>query len=146
MKNRENRESFPPRIFCCIQYDSTEMSHDHIINVIWHEKTVLMYTKYTPSHYFNYLTFCKWYTSSVNFKAEAIVCCIGTISFIGKLCLITKLRNLSQKSGQISCAHKHRFLMPGHKCHSVCSILDYSMSFGNIINENIKFMQSLLDL
>ena len=32
----------------------------------WHEKTVLMYTKYTPSHYFTYLNFCKCYISCKN--------------------------------------------------------------------------------
>ena len=35
------------------------------VNLTWHEKTVLMYTKYTPSHYFIYFNFCKCYTSSV---------------------------------------------------------------------------------
>ena len=29
------------------------------------EKTMLMYTKHTSLHYFNYLTFCVSYTSSV---------------------------------------------------------------------------------
>ena len=51
-----------------------------------------------------------------NFIKESIVCCIGAIRFVGKLCLITKLRNFKfEKSGQILCAHKHCFLMPGYK-------------------------------
>ena len=37
------------------------------INVIRHEKTMLMHPKYTSLHYFNYLTFCVNYTSSVNY-------------------------------------------------------------------------------
>ena len=59
-----------------------------------HEKTMLMYTKYTSLHYFNYLTFCVSYTSSVNCIEFIIVFCTITISFIDTLFLDKKLLKL----------------------------------------------------
>ena len=46
-----------------------------IIHVTRHEKTMLMYTKYTSLHYFNYLTFCVSYISSVIVLKFPIVGC-----------------------------------------------------------------------
>ena len=53
--------------------------------------TVLMYTKYITLHYFNYLTFCVSYTSSVNCIGFPIVSCTISKSFIDTLCLDKKL-------------------------------------------------------
>ena len=43
--------------------------------VTQNEKTILMYTKYTSLHYFNYPIFCVSYTSSVNCIGFIIVSC-----------------------------------------------------------------------
>ena len=43
-------------------YTHTNNTHTY---VTWHEKTMLMYTKYTSSRYFNYLSFCISNTGSV---------------------------------------------------------------------------------
>ena len=76
---------------------------------------MLMYTKYTYLHYFNYLNFCVSYTSSVNCIRFPIVNCTINKSFIDTLCLDKKLLTFKvDKSCQILCAHKHCFLMPGH--------------------------------
>ena len=53
--------------------------------------------------------------SSINCINFPIVCCIGYKNFIDKLCLEEKLGNFKiHKRGQILCAHKPYFLMPGH--------------------------------
>ena len=64
-----------------------------LLYVTQHEKIGLMCTKYTPSHYFNYLTSCIRYTSSVNAIELPIHCCTSSTIFVDKLCLGTKLRN-----------------------------------------------------
>ena len=80
-----------------------------------HEKIGLVCTKYTPSHNSTYLTFSIRYMRYVNCMKFPIVCCTSNKSFTDKLCLTTKLWNFKvQKSGQILCAHKPYFLMPGH--------------------------------
>ena len=57
--------------------------------VTQHEKTMLMYTNYTSIHYFNYLTFCVSYTSSVNCIEFPIVSCTISKSIINTLCLVS---------------------------------------------------------
>ena len=64
--------------------------------VMWHEKTGLMYTKYTYSYNTLYLVY------SMRFPTK---CYINGV-FIQKV--------LNQKCGQILCAHKPGFLMLGH--------------------------------
>ena len=80
-----------------------------------HEKTGLMYTKYTYSHYGTYLLFCFRYYRSVNCIRFHMKCCINDESFIRIPSLFTELFKFEfQKCGQILCAHKPYFLMPGH--------------------------------
>ena len=48
-----------------------------------HEKAMLIYTKYTSLHYFNYLTFCVSYTRSVNcIASQLLAVLLGKISLI----------------------------------------------------------------
>ena len=61
------------------------------VYVTQHEKTMLMYTKYTSLQYFNYLTFYVCYTSSVNCMGIPIVSYTISKSFIDTLCLDKKL-------------------------------------------------------
>ena len=62
--------------------------HNKLVqNMTWHEKTMLMYTNYISLHYFNYLTFCVSYTSSVNCIGFPVVSCTISKSFIDTLCL-----------------------------------------------------------
>ena len=80
-----------------------------------HEKTGLMYTKYTSSYYGPYLLYCLRYGNSVNCIRFLITCCINGENLIRLLYLSAKLFKLDiQKCGQILCAHKPYFLMPGH--------------------------------
>ena len=61
-----------------------------------------MCTKYTPSHYFTYLTFCVSYMSVANWIEFPVVCCTSCKSFINQLCLVTKLWKLKiQKAFKI---------------------------------------------
>ena len=84
-----------------------------------HEKIGLMCTKYTALHYSTYLTFCVSYVFSVNCIKFSSGYWIIFKSFMDKLCSGTKLLNLElPKSGQILCAHKPYFLMPGHICQN----------------------------
>ena len=49
-------------------------------------------------------------------------CCINSENFIRLLFLLTELFKFEiQKRGQILCAHKPYFLMPGHICTLVIS-------------------------
>ena len=81
----------------------------------WYEKIGLMCTKYIPSCYSTYRTFCISYQSSVNCIKLLIVYCSSCKSFIGQLRLDTKLWNFKVKEcGQILCVHKPYFLMPRH--------------------------------
>ena len=83
-----------------------------IIIVIQHEKTMFMHTNYTSLHYFNYLTFCVSYISSVNCIGFHIVNCTIGKTFIDTLSLDKKLLKFEvHKRCQILCAHKHCFLM-----------------------------------
>ena len=52
---------------------------------------MLMYTNYISLHYFNYLTFCVSYTSSVNCIGFSIVSCTISKCFIDTLSLDKKL-------------------------------------------------------
>ena len=52
---------------------------------------MLMYTNYISLHYFNYLTFCVSYTSSVNYIGFPIVSCTINKCFIDTLSLDKKL-------------------------------------------------------
>ena len=70
------------------------------IYVTRHEKTMLTCTKYTSLHYFNYLTFCVSYTSSVNCIGFTIVSC--TISQKFHWCVM-----LGQKVIKIQCLKSH---------------------------------------
>ena len=67
------------------------ITYNSITNVTQHEKNMLIYTKYTTSHYFNYLTFCVSYSRSVKCIGFSIVSCTISKSFIDKLCLDKKL-------------------------------------------------------
>ena len=94
----------------------TQYTHACNINVTRHEKTGLMYTKYTSSYYESYLLYCSTYLSSVNSTRFAMKCYINGDNFIRLLCLLMKLFKFEiQKCAQILCAHKPYFLMPGHK-------------------------------
>ena len=91
--------------------------HKHVTGlfVTRHEKTGLMYTKYTCSYYCEYLPYCIRYSQSVSCMRFLTNCCINGEKFVRLLCLHKKLFNFGiQKCGQISCAHKTHFLMPGH--------------------------------
>ena len=67
-----------------------------------HEKTGLMYTKYTASYYSTYLLDCLRYQSSVNCTSCSMKCCINGSKFIGLLISLTKLFKFEiQKCGQI---------------------------------------------
>ena len=82
--------------------------------VTWHEKTMLMYTKYTSLHYFNYLSFCVCHTC-LNCTGFPIVSCTISKSFINTLRLVKKLLTFKVlKSCQILCVYNHCFLMLGH--------------------------------
>ena len=97
------------------------------IYVTRHEKTMLMYTKYTSLRYLDYLASCASFTTSVNCIEFIIVFCTISISFIDTLYLDKKLLKIQNlKSSQILCAHKQYFLMPGHICR--LSALDHVFS------------------
>ena len=84
----------------CIIYSLLKI----ILIVTQHEEIGLMYTKYTFSHYFNYLTFHASYRSSVNYIKFPIAYYHSFKSFIAKAqSLGTKLWNFKvHKSGQIN--------------------------------------------
>ena len=85
------------------------------IYVTQHEKTGLMYTKYTYSCYSKYLPYCIRFSKSVTCMRFLINSCINGKNCVRFLCLHKKLFNFEiQKCGQILCAHKTHFLMPGH--------------------------------
>ena len=66
-------------------------------------------------YWFNYLTIFVSHTSSINCSRLQIVSSTFIINYIQ--CTWKKVFKLqSLKSCQILCAHKHCFLMPGHKC------------------------------
>ena len=76
-----------------------------------------MYTKYISLYYGTYLLYCLRYSSSVNCIRFPMKCCINGENIIRLLCLTAKLLKFEiQKCGQILCAHKPYFLMPGHIC------------------------------
>ena len=80
-----------------------------------HEKTGLMYTKYTSSYYGTYLLYCLRYYNSLNCIRLPITCCINDRNCIRLQVLLMKLFKFKiYKCGQILCAHKPYFLMPGH--------------------------------
>ena len=84
------------------------------IYVTQHEKTRLMYTKYTYSYYSKYLPYCIRFSESVSCMRFLINSYINGENCVGLLCLHIKLFNFEiQKCGQILCAHKTHFLMPG---------------------------------
>ena len=84
--------------------------------MIWHEKTGLMYTKYTSSYYRMYLHYCIRSTKSVNCIRFPMKSCINGENCAGITCVYMKLFSFEiQKCGKILCAHKPYFLMPGHK-------------------------------
>ena len=92
-----------------------------------HEKTGLMYTKYTSSYYGIYLLNYLRYYNSVNCIRLPMKCCINGGNSIRLLALSMKLLKFeTKKCGQILCAHKPYFLMPGHiyrvsyLCHADC--------------------------
>ena len=75
------------------------------IMVTWHEKTMLMYTKYTSLHYLNYLNFCASFTTFVNCIEFIIAFCTITIRFIDTLSLDKKLLNSKSKKVVKFCVH-----------------------------------------
>ena len=80
-----------------------------------HEKTGLMYTKYTYSHYIMYLHYCIRCTKSVSCFRFPMKNCINDGTFAGLPCVYMKLFNFEiQICDQILCVHKPYFLMPGH--------------------------------
>ena len=79
-----------------------------------HEKTGLMYTKYTSSYYSIYLLYCLRFVSCIRFPVK---CCINSVNFIIRITILlfTELLKFEiQKCGQNLCAHKPYFLMLGH--------------------------------
>ena len=87
------------------------------IIVTKHGKTGLMYTKYISLYYGTYLLYC---LSSVNCFRFPIKCCINGENVIRLLFLSAKLLKFEiQKCGQILCAHKPYFLMPGHNLRNL---------------------------
>ena len=90
------------------------------IYVTQHEKTGLMYTKYTYSCYSKYLPYCIRFSKSVTCMRFLINSCINGKNCVRFLCLHKKLFNFEiQKCGQILCAHKTHFLMLGHICSCI---------------------------
>ena len=78
-----------------------------------HEKTGLMCTKYTSLYYSTYFLYCMF--KVLKFCKFSMKCCRNDRNFIRLLFLSTKLFEFEiEKYGQISCAHKPYFLMPGH--------------------------------
>ena len=74
-----------------------------------------MYTKYISLYYGTYLLYCLRYCSSVNCIRFPMKCCIsGRIVIILTFSSAKLLKFEIQKCGQILCAHKPYFLMPGH--------------------------------
>ena len=67
-----------------------------IIDVTRHDKTMLIYLKYTSLYCFNYLTFCVSYISSINCVRFLIVSCTINKSVTDTLCLDKKLQNLKK--------------------------------------------------
>ena len=63
------------------------------IYVTRHEKTGLMYTKYTCSYYCKYLSYCIRYSLSVSSMRFLINDCINGKKFVRLLCLHIKLFN-----------------------------------------------------
>ena len=74
--------------------------------VTQHEKTMLMYTKYTSLHYFSYLTFCVSCASSVNCIGFPMVSCTIIKSFIDTMLRqeVVKVQSLKKL---YFCVHKH---------------------------------------
>ena len=59
--------------------------------------------------------------------------CINGVNFIRLLCLLIKLLKFEiQKCGQILCAHKPCFLIPGHKCSRVVLLYHHTVITTNI--------------
>ena len=77
--------------------------------------------------------------NSVNCIKCPILCTISCESFIDTPRLDTKLLNFKiQKSGQILCAHKPYFLMPGNilsceKDNTAKGIVEYCVCFATLI-------------
>ena len=87
------------------------------VYVTRHEKTGLMYTKYTRLYKTEYLHCCTSYLQSASCTRLCRNDCISGDKFVKIPCLHKKLFNFEiQKCacGQILCAHKTHFLMPGH--------------------------------
>ena len=98
--------------------------------VTQHEKTGLMHTNYTYSCYSKYFPYCIIFSKSVTCMRFLINSCINGKNCVRFLCLHKKLFNFEiQKCGQILCAHKTHFLMPGHiyvrECDSLIILLVY---------------------
>ena len=88
---------------------------ENSIFVTEHEKTGLMYTKYIYLYYGTYLLYCLRYLNSVNCIRFTMKWSINGGNAIRLLFLSAKLLKFEiQKCGQILCAHKPYFLMPGH--------------------------------
>ena len=80
-----------------------------------HEKTGLMYTKYTCSYKTEYLHYCTSYLQSASCIRFYRNDCISGYIFVKIPCFDKMLFNFEiQKCGQILCVHKTHFLMPGH--------------------------------
>ena len=75
------------------------------IYVTRHEKTGLMYTKYTSSYYGLYLLYCSTYQSSVNCYRFAMKCYINGDNFIRLLFLLIKLFKFESKNVLKFCVH-----------------------------------------
>ena len=85
------------------------------IYVIQHEKIGLMYTKYTRSYETEYLHYCITFLQSASCIRFCRNDCISGYKFVKIPCFHKKIFNfVIQKCGQILCAHKTHFLMPGH--------------------------------
>ena len=123
---KRNLWSLMKKIKMCvfnIAYVFTNLSLLHSY-VTQHEKTRLMYTKYTYSYYSKYLPYCIRFSESVSCMRFLINSYINGENCGGLLCLHIKLFNFEiQKCGQILCAHKTHFLMPGHTNKAIIGVV-----------------------
>ena len=104
-----------------------------------HEKTGLMYTKYSYSFYGTYLLYFLRYKCFVICIRFLIKFYINYRNFIRLVILSAKLWKFEiQTCGQILCAYKPYFLMLGHICSKY---LAASYEHHNVI---IVFLQSIL--
>ena len=96
-------------------------------DVTWHEKTGLVYTKYTYSYYsmYQYLHYCIRLTKSVNCIKFPMKSCINGENYTGLPCVYMKLFNFEiQKCGPLSakfgdlilCCNQNKLISRNYNC------------------------------